>query len=130
MSRYEQGPFNPNIFLEEAKRKLITIGFLIEADAKRIQTEFPYVDTRRSVASISTNWTDSGMNRGEVERTAGIDDGIGNPGEGVNGEFTVVVGSNVEYFPYLELGTRHLAPAAMLRRAFERYASLLREMGR
>jgi len=141
MARWVQGPARREEYIERAKKRLLAIAFAIEGDAKRVQTDFPYVDTGRSRASISTNWTDSGLGRAEVgtfstRRKDGgrqeyqLDkDGIGNPGLGKNGEFVVVVGSNVEYFPYLELGTQKLAPAAMLRRAFEKYRSSLERLG-
>jgi len=62
--------------------------------------EPPAVDTGRLRASISSNWTGSGMARGKVEPPAEADDGVGQPTK----ELTGVVGSNVEYARRLELG--------------------------
>jgi hypothetical protein len=112
-----------NDIRQRAKDQLLAIGFLIEGDAKKIQTNVGYVDTGRSRASITTNWTDSGEGRKEGN------DGVAEPSK-EEGKFIVVVGSNVEYFPYIELGTKSMSPGAMLRRAFERHASKLRRLGR
>jgi len=62
--------------------------------------EPPAVDTGRLRASISSNWTGSGMAKGKVESPAEADDGVGQPAK----ELTGVVGSNVEYARRLELG--------------------------
>ncbi len=62
--------------------------------------EPPAVDTGRLRASISSNWTGSGMAKGKVKSPAEADDGVGQPAKGLTG----VVGSNVEYARRLELG--------------------------
>jgi len=56
--------------------------------------EPPAVDTGRLRASISTNWSGSGMDKGRVDAQALPDDGIGEP---KGDKFTVVVGTNVDY---------------------------------
>ena len=76
-------------------------GFMIEADAKR---NCP-VDTGRLRASITTNWTSSGMARGRISspsRKTKANDAVGQPGSGET--FSVVVGSNVEYAKHVEFG--------------------------
>lgn len=60
----------------------------------------PAVDTGRLRASISSNWTGSGMAKGKVKSPAEADDGVGQPTK----ELTGVVGTNVEYARRLELG--------------------------
>ncbi|MBA7558320.1 hypothetical protein ES705_51119 [subsurface metagenome] len=60
----------------------------------------PAVDTGRLRASISSNWTGSGMAKGKVKSPAEADDGVGQPTK----ELTGVVGSNVVYARRLELG--------------------------
>jgi len=62
--------------------------------------EPPAVDMGRLRASISSNWTGSGMAKGKVGPQAKADDGVGQPAK----ELTGVVGSNVEYARRLELG--------------------------
>jgi hypothetical protein len=111
--------------LTPIQQQLLAIGFLIEGDAKR---NCP-VDTGRLRASISTNWSDSGKGEGIIESKSKKGDGIKNPGKEPN-KFIVVVGSNVEYCPYMELGTKYIAPRAMLRRAFEKHASKLNKIGK
>jgi hypothetical protein len=77
-------------------------GFMIERDAKIIQT--PHVDNGRLRASISTNWTGSGLPRGKVGGQAKYEDGIGQPG-GSDDDIKSVVGTNVIYAPYVCFGT-------------------------
>ena len=62
--------------------------------------EPPAVDMGRLRASVSSNWTGSGMAKGKVESPAKAEDGVGQPTK----ELTGVVGSNVEYARRLELG--------------------------
>lgn len=83
--------------------------------------EPPAVDTGRLRASITHNWTGSGMGRAQIQTpVAGSknEDGIGQPTE----ELTGVVGTNVEYAKALELGDpdRRLKPRPYLRPALER----------
>lgn len=59
------------------------------------------VDTGRLRASISTNWTGSGKNRGDVESKAKAEDGVGQPQESLD-TFKAVIGTNVEYAPHVE----------------------------
>jgi len=75
-----------------AQKRLIAIGFQLEAEAKKIVP----VRTGRLRASISTNWTGSGMSRAKVGGDALGMDGVGRPMDS-NKLFTVVVGSNVDY---------------------------------
>ena len=76
----------------------------------------PAVDTGRYWSSISSNWSGSGMARGKVGPQAESNDGIGQPTKKMTG----VVGSNVIYGPYLELGTSKMKPRPHLRVALHR----------
>lgn len=58
-------------------------------------------NTGRLRASLSTNWTGSGLARGKVDAKAEPEDGIGQPQQRAD-TFSAVVGSNVEYAPYVE----------------------------
>lgn len=88
---------------DATKRMLKITGFKIEGDAK---IKAP-VDTGRLKSSISTNWSSSSMNKGKTGAKAKAGDGVGRP-RGKPG-LVVVVGSNVKYAPYQELGTRKMA---------------------
>ena len=81
--------------------------FMVEGDAKY----FCPVDTDRLRSSISSNWTGSGMDKGKVDSQAKAEDGVGRPTK----ELTGVVGTNVDYGPYLELGTSKMKPRPHLR---------------
>jgi len=144
--------------IEPIQKKMVAIGFLIEAEAKR---NCP-VDLGRLRASITTNWSKSelGIRSGKqfslgpgINVTASSD-GVGEPKAKEN-EFVVVIGSNVEYAPYPELGTgiyaeggggrqtpwiypigdgfrwtNGMRPIAYLRRAFEKYRSKIMNLGK
>jgi HK97 gp10 family phage protein len=108
------------------KKYLVAIGYMVEADAKRLCP----VDTGRLRASISTNYTGSGfvVGKDEVKDPGGGlkidflgDRGIKGTTITAKKEFVVVVGTNVEYAPFIELGTKHISPRAFLRRAFEKH---------
>jgi HK97 gp10 family phage protein len=83
---------------------MIKCGLAIERDAKRMCP----VDTGRLRASISTNWSTSGMVYGKVENKAFGADGVSMP---VNEGFSVKVGTRVEYAEYLEHGTFRMGGA-------------------
>lgn len=141
------------------QQKMVAIGFLIEAEAKR---NCP-VNLGRLRASITTNWSRSelGTRSGEtfslgsgIKVTASRD-GVGEP-KAKDNEFIVVVGNNVEYGAYVELGTgiyaeggggrqtpwvyptqdgkfvwtNGMRPVAYLRRAFEKYRSKIMNLGK
>ena len=106
------------------------IGFKVEAETKQLlSTEKtiggkhvaaaygkpPSLDTGRLRASISTNWTGSGINQGKVNSQAKGDDGVGEP----TTPMTVAIGTNVEYAQKLELG-HGCRPHPFLRPAFEK----------
>jgi HK97 gp10 family phage protein len=94
--------------IEKGTRKC---GLRIEREAKQMCR----VDTGRLRASISTNWTDSGMSRGKVDAKANSEDGVSQP----NGKFVVVVGTNVEYAHWLEFGTFKMDARPFLFPAYE-----------
>lgn len=83
---------------EACKTVLKEEGFKIEADAKAACP----VKTGRLRASLSTNWSGSGKNRGRTGSKAEANDGVGQPG-GPDG-LVVVVGTNVTYGPSVEFG--------------------------
>ena len=86
------------------ERALLEMGFRIERDAKDMCT----VDTGRLRASISTNWTNSGLNEGATGGEAKRGDGIKKPNPKY-GKFTVVVGTNVFYGFFVEHGTQKMS---------------------
>ena len=122
--------------LEPIQQKLIAVGMMIEREVKESMVEGggvtytkggiahtasaegepPAVDTGRLRASISTNWTGGGGDANE--------DGVGDPGGGEQ-EFTVVVGTNVEYGPMLEFGTSRMGARPFMRPVFERYRDII-----
>src|SRR5574343_442459 len=99
--------------VESAQQKLIAIGLLMETEIKvsmrsgsgrvykhggrthiaSAPNQPPAVDTGRLRASISTNWTGSGMSRGKVDSLAKAEDGVGMP---TDTGFHVYVGTNVD----------------------------------
>lgn len=137
--------WNPKVIdnmVESAKGKLIMIGKAIEVDAVQ---NVP-VDTGRLRSSISTNWSGSGKGRiSPMNRFVGAittlyntrismrdkesieNDGVGEPPE-EEGKFTVVVGSNVFYSIYVEIGGMH-PPKPFLRPAYEKYRLMLQKLG-
>ncbi len=114
-----------------AMKKLVRVGFMVEREAKRLAP----VDTGRLRASISTNWTGSGMSHGEVLKKAGATIlrtkkvkgrktrlRTGKPVEGIGRsteKFTVVVGTNVQYFGEIEFGKTGRTAQPFLRPAFK-----------
>jgi HK97 gp10 family phage protein len=138
-----------NTPLEEAQKRLIGAGFEISKIVKESMRggtgriyqrgnivhqasspgQPPAVDTGRLRASISVNWVGSGgsgvdEDGNSLETPA---DGVNQPGSS-GGRFRVVVGSNVEYAPYLEFGTRRMAARPFLRPAFDQVRSRILRM--
>lgn len=115
--------------LEEAQKRLVAIGLQLESDIKRSISGAgpsapgspPGVDTGRLRSSISTNWSDSGIGRREGS------DGVGQPEKNEN-RFTVVVGSNVQYAPWLEWGTIRMPARPFIRPAFDRMKNRIARM--
>lgn len=113
-----------------AMRRLVKVGFMVEREAKKLTP----VDTGRLRASISTNWTGSGMSEGKTGkqasavtlkgrktgrgkaplRTGKSVKGIGRPSD----RFTVVVGTNVAYSAAVEFGKQGQRAQPFLRPAF------------
>jgi len=93
-------------------------AWLIHNDAKFMCP----VDTGRLRSSISVNWSDSGMEYGEVRGEVRVgktgkeakplkkEDGVGQVPKELYG-FYAVVGTNVEYAPYVEDFSPYLWPA-------------------
>ncbi len=133
-------------YLRESQKGLIKIGFMIEREVKLSMSTVgtgriyligknrnivhrasapdqpPAVLTGRLRSSITTAWT--GGARPIPDRSknpeAGPNDAIGIPG-GSEQDFKVVIGTNVDYGVFLELGTSRMAPRPFLRPAFEKY---------
>jgi HK97 gp10 family phage protein len=105
---------------EEQKKRILTgtekgilkCALRIEREAKQMCV----VDTGRLRASISTNWTDSGLSHGNVDTKAEGSDGVTQPAEK---EFAAKVGTNVEYAGYIEFGTSRAAARPFLFPAYE-----------
>jgi len=104
------------------KDQLIACGYMIEGKAKR----YCPVRTGRLRASITTNWSESGLGRRPGDRAIKTKygrqqfyaDGVGEPpGEGPD-VVVVVVGTNVFYAPYIELGTKGRGATPFLRAAY------------
>ena len=79
----------------------------------------PAIDTGRLRASISTNWSDSGMAEGAIGSQAESGDGIKQPSISGNEVFKVVVGTNVEYSVPLEFGNKKILPRPFMRPVFD-----------
>ena len=119
------GLHNAGINVRQAARKaVLATAFLIMNDAKMMVS----VDTGRLRASISVNWTDSGMARGKtsggynykaIGKTGNYpdpeNDGVGGPEMGGytwHGGFFACVGTNVVYAEAVEnRATPYLTPA-------------------
>lgn len=137
--------------IEREQKQLIAIGFQIERAAK----QYCPVDTGRLRASISTNWTDSGMTKGSTGtysvayadatgygvterkqkgskkaiRGSSEQDGILSPEKTYGENFRVVVGTNVYYAPFIEFGTGVGTSSPFLRPAFDQYIKELASIG-
>jgi HK97 gp10 family phage protein len=77
----------------------------------------PAPDSGRLRASVSTNWTGNSRSA-RVDAKATMRDGMRQPR--AMGRFFVVVGTNVDYGRFTELGTRRMKPRPWLRPAFRR----------
>ena len=94
-----------NEFIKKEVEVIVKSGcYDIENDAKRNATK--YVKTGRERASISVNWSGSGLTFGKITKPVKeteSSDGILEP-KAKLGEFVGAVGTNVEYARRLELG--------------------------
>jgi len=131
--------------IEEQNQALLKVGFQLEREIKQIfkkgtgniylkgknrdiihqasaPGEPPAVDIGRLRASISTNWTGSGIGRGRVDSQANPEEGVGDPGgsKRMGGQFKVVVGTNVRYAPWLEFGTTRMEKRPFMRPSLDR----------
>lgn len=108
--------------IERAQKKLIAVGFEMErriklsmkAGGTSLPGEPPSIRTGRLRASISTNWTGSGLAFGVVDGSAFPVDGIKAP---KGSEFHVYVGTSVPYAVPLEYGTIKMAERPFMRPA-------------
>ena len=98
-------------------------GYMVEREAKQ---DCPR-DTSRLAASISTNWTGSGMGRAKVESPAEANDGISQPAGGKD-EFIVVIGTNVDYASPVEFGTTRRPATPFLFPALEKNKDKILEL--
>ncbi len=96
--------------------KLIKVSF--GAGGPSAPGQPPHVQTGRLRASISSNWTGSGMAQGRVGAKAEAP-GMANP-EGRWPLIIGTVGTNVEYGYYLEIGTSKIERRPYLRPALEK----------
>lgn len=90
--------------IKEAVRKC---AFMVEKDAKWLCP----VDTGRLRASITTNYEGSGQARAVIKNPVGTTqpyDGVHEPKAGKKDEFIADVGTNVEYAPWIEGGTKYI----------------------
>lgn len=146
MARVVMNKAVANKQLERAHRKLVAVGYLMETAVKRSMVEGtgreykrgskihvasaegnpPAVDTGRLRASISTNWTKSGMSRGKVDPEAEVGDGVGAGGGG--DRFVVTVGTNVTYGPLLEFGTSKMGPRPFIRPVFDQFKNKIAKL--
>jgi HK97 gp10 family phage protein len=102
-------------FTRAVRDEMLKQGERLETEAK--QSPPTPVDTGRMRGSISTNWSGSGMARGKVDSPAKSGDGVGQPDER-DKQFAVVVGTNVEYAPYVETGTSCMSARRFMFRAW------------
>ena len=113
---------------EEVQRVLIRGGFKIEGEAKINCQQSGAVDRGRLMASVSTNWNDSGMTHGRVGEKAKASDGAGRPAKG-DAMCVVRVATNVFYAPFVHWGTRNMPPRPFLERAAQsKMASIKKEL--
>ena len=107
--------------IDRLKATLPKIGALVEREAKQNAThakdsgQHPAIQSGRLRASISYNWSGSGMGRGKVESPAEANDGVSQPTE----DLTVNIGTNVEYANIIEHGNSHQPPYPFLFPAVE-----------
>jgi len=125
------------LMIDPLKKKLVAVGFMLEKSAKQLCP----VDTGRLRSSISTNWSNSGMARGEIEESkvtktgkvkkgkqgAEEAEGVGQP-DAPDGTFKVVVGTNVTYAPFIEFGTSKMGNTPFMRAAMEQYTGILTKL--
>jgi len=129
--------------VNQAQKALVAEGMMIERDVKmsmKTQGEGrlymigknrdiphwaskagdpPAVLTGRLRASITTAWT--GGQRPIPDSKAQAEDAIGVPPGDPDVEFKVVVGTNVNYGVFLELGTSRMAPRPFMRPVLEQH---------
>lgn len=116
------------VSIEEVKKVLIRGGFRIEGEAKINCQQSGAVDSGRLMASVSTNWNDSGMSHGRVGEKAKPSDGAGRPMKG-DSMCVVRVATKVNYAPFVHWGTRRMPPRPFLERAAQsKMASIKKEL--
>ncbi len=105
------------------RRALMVIGLKAERYAKANCTEMKAVDTGRlrnsitfALAGEAANATSYTADRGKGGKPPAAGSYSGTA-EGNSGDATVFVGSNVEYAPYIELGTAKMGPRPFLHSA-------------
>jgi len=113
---------NTNQVLNAVDKKIVSCLRESALSVERTAKEPGYCPVKTSTArrSIVSNWYKSGSNRAEAW-PAIPEKGIkaGKTSIDSQTEKKAIIGSNVEYFPYIEMGTRKMSARAPLRRALE-----------
>lgn len=118
-----QGDRLEKVYKEIAMKRLIKAGLFVEKMAKRLVP----IDTKKLWSTISTNWT-GGKEFSKVGKLAGKTRLRGRNGRIVTSDpvggirppttpFTVIVGTNAIYGPFIELGTSKMPAQPFLRPA-------------
>lgn len=122
-----------NELKDSLERALEKIGLFAEGQAKLYLTTSNAVDTGRLRNSIShaTNTNIGSLNYSWGNSTKGrnINAGSGTTSpKGSPEENNVVIGTNVEYAPYIELGTSKITPRPYLKPAIANHISQYKEI--
>ena len=98
---------------------------MLEGQAVRNVREVGAIDTGRLRGSI-THATKDGVSRVRHSNSkgAGQHDAVSRP----HSEYEVWIGTNVEYAPYVEYGTRKMSPRPYLRPALDNNRKLVRKL--
>ena len=67
------------------------------------------------------------MSSSKVGGQAGSEDGVMNPGSDIN-QFKVVVGTRVQYAPWLEFGTSRMAARPFMRPIVEKFRPIVNRL--
>jgi HK97 gp10 family phage protein len=103
--------------LAAARRGLVKVGIIIEGQAVRLTPVGQYpADSGRVGGRLKGSITYATQSaRSNPSGEAGSDDGVSSP----TNDYTLHVGTNVEYAPYVEYGTRRMRAQPYLRPALD-----------